>query len=395
MPMPWPTGEYDALISELDISWGIGLDIRKAARILREFSDGLSKGRVFVIDIPGCRTHDGKLFSGQAILKLDRVERRTGSELTEAQRHLRAQELAPVFAAERFPLLLNSREHDGHVATLYSVAGGSLNHFQTLLRLGSRQRRQIVGNAVSGLLANWNKDYRRDSPCPPRETLVKWLGYRLVPEQGGRVPGFVKHCGIDPDEPAFSADGRWLPNPCAVLCRPQLWPANLEMVFARGFSHGDFHSRNILANVQDPMAPEYYVIDLALFEEDTYLFYDPAYLELSHLLHYGHEYLPERWYKLIDGLHSVDDEHRPIIEFGDEDLFGVARAGRGQLETWIDRHEPNRRPDMQGQVALARVAAGLNFVNKLLPANSRKLALLYAGLNLERFLEEVEVRWER
>ena len=107
MPMTWPTGEYDALLSNLRTSWGLDRDIRGAAAMLREFSDGISGAQVFMIDLPACRTLTGVSFSGQAILKLDRIHRWSNSELTEAQRHLRAQEVAPAFAAERFPRLLN------------------------------------------------------------------------------------------------------------------------------------------------------------------------------------------------------------------------------------------------------------------------------------------------
>jgi len=393
MPMTWPTGEYDALLSNLRTSWGLDRDIRGAAAMLREFSDGISGAQVFMIDLPACRTLTGVSFSGQAILKLDRIHRWSNSELTEAQRHLRAQEVAPAFAAERFPRLLNYFEYDDRSAMLCTVAGGSLNHYQTLLRLGSGQRKDVVRHTVAGILAEWNRDYRRDPPRSPRDALVDWLGYRLAPEQGGHIPGFLEVCGIAPDVPAFSADGRWMPNPCAFARRPQLWPAGLESVFARGFLHGDFQARNILANVQDPTVLEYFVIDLAQFEESAFLFYDQAYLELSHLLHYGTDYLPARWFRLLECLHC-NDERGLALEFGDQDLFGIARAGREPLERWIDEHEPHRRSDMLGQVALARVAAGLNFVNKTLPDNPRRLALLYSALNLERYFREAEISWE-
>ena len=49
---------------------------------------------------------------------------------------------------------------------------------------------------------------------------------------------------------------------------------------------------------------------------------------------------------------------------------------------------------MRGQAVLARVAAGLNFVNKTLPENPRRLALLYAGLNLERYFQEARIPWD-
>src|SRR5208337_3956428 len=161
-----------------------------------------------MIDLPACRTLTGVSFSGQAILKLDRIHRWSNSELTEAQRHLRAQEVAPAFAAERFPRLLNYFEYDDRSAMLCTVAGGSLNHYQTLLRLGSGQRKDVVRHAVAGILADWNRDYRRDPPHSPRDALVEWLGYRLAPERGGRIPGFLELCGIVPDVPAFSVDGR-------------------------------------------------------------------------------------------------------------------------------------------------------------------------------------------
>jgi len=41
---------------EIDRSWHIDPGIRAAATILREFGEGLSGSRIFLIDMPGCRT---------------------------------------------------------------------------------------------------------------------------------------------------------------------------------------------------------------------------------------------------------------------------------------------------------------------------------------------------
>ena len=49
---------------------------------------------------------------------------------------------------------------------------------------------------------------------------------------------------------------------------------------------------------------------------------------------------------------------------------------------------------MEGQALLARIAAGLNFVNKPIDDRWRKFAFLYAAANLKQYLTLFAIPWE-
>lgn len=373
MPLLWPD-PYQRIKDTLYSKW----EIKGKIEILREFSEGKSTARVFEVDLHG-RNH-----RGLAILKLDTPHHWSDADRKEAERYAQAAKSAPEYAQKHLPRLLDACEHEGQTALLCSVAGDALNYTEPFHRLDKGQQIAAVQRIARGILEEWNKDYEVSDPArPPYVALASWLGYRIHPELGGRVHNFLEsECGLDPTDMAFSFLGQWFPNPCVYAAKRKAWSLEHEIKLVKGRSHGDLHGHNVLVKLEGPYDYTYYLIDLALYEEDSYLFYDHVYLELSHLLHYRGNAGFSRWLQILRalvGIHPLDiDTER--IEPDDAGLLSVLHAARQEVRQWIQRHESARQEHIEGQVILARVAVGLNFVNKEIDDRQRQLAFLYAAM---------------
>lgn len=269
MSLTWPES-YQAIKDIIYSQWAIKGEIE----ILQEFSDGRSHARVFKVDIQG-RNH-----CGTAILKLDITHRGSNDSNKEAQRHVRAEQNTPEYALKHIPKMLDFCEHEGKTALLCSIAGNTLIYTQPLLRLDISQQIAAIQRIASGILEEWNKNYTvSDQACIPYDALISWLGYRIYPDLGGQIQDFLQDkCGLGQLDLAFSFLGEWFLNPYAYVVSRELWPSGHEVKLVKGNSHGDLHGHNILVKIEGPYGYAYYLIDLALYEDNSYLFYDHAYL---------------------------------------------------------------------------------------------------------------------
>ena len=382
--IPWPAA-YGDLLPVVVRAWGI----EQGPYLTRRLS-GKSGALVFAADIAG------RDFDGQAILKLDRAPDPAWREASEADRHRLAFEAAPDYASRHLPRLLHALEHDGRLAILSSIAGGGLE-YATPWHLCAYDRQLESVRRVSGeILERWNGGYRlAEGIQRPQSLLESWLRYRLDPGES-RIHGFLADdCGLAPDEPTIAFEGHWYPNPLAFASNAIELPEKVRMRSVKGFLHGDFHGFNLLLG--SPSGdPDYFIIDLANYENDQFLFFDQALFELNYLL-YGREHADDtHWESILDYLsyfrHSTGYEGLRGDDVGMVDLVSALR--RSVLD-WVERHENNRLSYMEAQNLLARVAAGLNFVNKPISERSRRKGFLYAASNLKDYLKVLGVEWPK
>jgi hypothetical protein len=302
------------------------------------------------------------------------------------------------YARKHLPTLLAFHEEQGQTALLCSIAGGSFNMVQPLRGLAMEQQVHTIRMLTQGMLNEWNKDYSVSQAATPLTVLSDWLGYRIHPAQGGQIHEFLQDkCGMDPSSPAFSFRGHCFPNPSSFASSGEFWPGGHEIKLVKGRSHGDLHGHNILVRLQGPSVDDYYLIDLACYIQNSYLFYDFAYLELSHLLHYRGTVSLTRWLDIQKALSAddpmdVDAGHAEPDDFG---LLAILKAQRQEIRQWIAKREAGRKEHIEGQAILARVAAGLNFCNKRVNDRARQFALLYAAAHLEQYLRTFGLKWER
>ena len=378
MPLSWPK-QFRELKDAVHSAWGIQNELE----ILREFSDGKSRARVFLVDI------QSEKHCGQAILKLGKYVKWSDDDLMEWERHQLAVEQSAEYAKEHFPKLIDTFNYRDQTALLCTIAGNSFSNTNALIRLDMGHRHAAIQNLSAGILKDWNANYViSDSARVPCSALKSWLGYRIKPELGGKIEPFLwDTCKLHPEERAFSFFSKWYPNPYAYSVNSNLWPQGHEVKFILGRGHGDLHGYNVLVKIINPIKLAYYLIDLALYEEQSYLFYDHAYLELSHLLHDRGSASFRRWLQIVDAVtaNNPSNINSDNVEPDDTGLVFLVKAVRVETKNWIKSNEPNRLDHMYGQTILARVAAGLNFVNKEIEERQRKLSLLYAAANLKQY----------
>ncbi|WP_419906757.1 hypothetical protein [Hoeflea sp.] len=273
--LDWPDAYRDVL-PLLKQKW----DIDESIYLNRKLSGGKSGALVYSVDITS------KSYTGQAILKLDRADDPESLERHEAALHERAIKDAPEFAAKHLPRLLHSFHHGDQLALLSDIAGRGLEYAQPWVDCSHDHQLEVVRQISKGLLEDWNADYRiKKGMQMPHELLQGWLDHRIDPQRGGRIHSFLgDECGIPADTPAILVDGHWYPNPLAFALNAQPLPDRLQLRGAIGHCHCDFHGLNLLVGRPDGPDDGYYLIDLAMYESEQYLFYDHAYFELARLL---------------------------------------------------------------------------------------------------------------
>jgi hypothetical protein len=357
MPQSWPEGYQN--IKDIVHS---SCNTEREIVLLRQFTEGKSTAQVFLVDV------EGKTHRGHAILKLDVIKRWGEDEQTESELHKQVERITPDFSKEHFPKFICSCEYKNQqTALLCSIAGDDYTNIQPLFQLHLDQQKVAVQLLSRGLLDEWNQDYRVDrSPKKPQQVLKHWLGYRLHSTDGKIYDFLEKECDIDPFVTSFNCLGKWFPNPYSYAVSHKIGPQEYEQMVIRGRIHGDLHGFNSLIKIKGRYSYDYYIIDLALYEEHNYLFYDHAYLELSHLIYHFKNFPLSRWSNILNTLVNIQNRtfDRSQIEPVDYGILLVIGCLREEINRWINKKEKARKPHIEGQAILARVAAGLNFVNK-------------------------------
>ena len=384
--LPWPDS-YQEIQPLIQKHW----EIEGGLYLSRRLSGGKSGALVFAADI------ESKEFTGQAILKLDEFWDSSQKEQDEANRHRLALSEAPEFATRHLPRLLHTLHHNHQLAVLSTIAGRGLQYAKSWNDCTFETQSKVIRQVSHDLLEDWNRDYRRAQGMRhPNELLRSWLDYRLDPENGGRIHAFLSdRCGIPPDVPSITFEGHWYPNPLAFALDVVPLPDHLRIRLISGRLHGDLHAQNLLVTPKSD-EPSYYLIDLAFYQNDQYLFFDHAYFETAFLVNSRLNARASDWASIVSRLRldRIKDQSGDA-RTDDIGLIELIRTLRLEVTNWVDRHEPDRLPDMESQYILARVATGLNFTHKNIPEPARRKAFIYAAANLKDFLKLNGVDWPK
>ncbi len=385
--VPWPE-EYAALEGVLLNQ--LGGESRIV--ILRTISEGKSGALVMVVDV------SSESFTGQAILKLDQTRDSRRNQALEYERHEKAFEVAPEYAAEYLPKLVCAARQGNQVAALTTIAGRGLEYAMAWSNCSYGPQLETAIQLSEDLLERWNVDYVLDPDVrTPQHLLSAWLGHRLVRENGGRIHEFVEtKCAFDPQAPTFLFDGDWFPNPLAFGNGQVELPETARLRPIRGNQHGDLHGKNVLVTKQFEVDPHYYLIDLDFYRDDGFLFYDHAIFELDYLLTSHETIRPRHWkammLNLVRDRPGVRDTGLTGVDIG---IIQLVREFRDKPKQWVDRHQPNRLSFLESQHLLARVAAGLAIAHQLRDDRSRALGFLYAAYNVKDYLALHEFEWPK
>lgn len=382
--LPWPD-HYADLQGAIAEQWGVDGTLY----LVRKLSGGKSGAFVFVADL------NSRDFAGQAILKLDDYPDAESREKNEAERHAQALETAPDFGAAHLPKIVNTYVHKRKLAIMSTIAGRGLEYAEPWATCPYDVQLATAATLSRECLEDWNAGYRlSDGLMTPQDLLRGWLGYRIDPDKG-RVHAFAKSAhGLTADQPTFIFDGTWFPNPLAFIDPGKAPGGDLQLRAVTGNIHGDLHGLNVLVSRQPKGEPAYYLIDLALYQADQFLFYDHAYFELTHLLRSRDQANAENWLSILDSVGRLG-QGGAVAQGDDLGLVQLVATVRRELFGWVDRHEGNRLSHMESQALLARVAVGLCFVHRQISAESRSMALLYAAKSLKDLLQLTGVDWPK
>lgn len=380
----WPD-DFAELHDLIKQEWGAKGDVL----LLREFREGKSGARVFVVDI------ETDCFSGMGILKLTLADGGQSEGAEEKRRTEQARQMSPrAFVERHLPTVVHFLEAGDVTALLCSLAGKSLKKVTPVFTLDGIQQLRVALQLVShGVLHDWNQQYSLERQVSsPVELFDSWLGHRLDAANGA-IAGYLEdELGIGADDHAFSLSKKWFPNPYYFASSKDAWGSH-GLVAVRGHTHGDLHGYNALLKINGPVNYKYYLIDFSNYKPEQYLFYDTAYLEFSYLLEQRGRLATERWLAILTALRSTQS-NQAAITADDEGVLSTVRLIRRTETSWIHSCEPEREDHLQGQVDLARVAVGLNFVNKLRQDRERMNAFLYAAEHMRRYLEDFRLGWE-
>ena len=382
----WPDN-YRGLLPAIQEQWAFRDDIY----LSRQLSGGKSGALVYAADIAG------KDFTGQAILKFDKVFPDEEQGQGEPDRHLEAYEVAPEFAAEHLPKLLHALREGDDIAVLSTIAGRGLEYADPWVDCDFDSQLRSVRVVSNGLLEDWNRDYVLSKRMyAPQELLRNWLVDRLEPPRSRLNALLADCCGVTPTELSFTFEGHWYPNPLVFATMVQDLPDRLRLRAVSGHCHGDLHGQNLLVGRGAADKPSYYLIDLACYESEQFLFFDHAYFELAYLLRSRQSATAKNWDAILDHLSRFHHQReRRGLKADDLGPVQIVLGMRREVMNWVDRHESHRLSYMESQTLLARVAAGLNFANKRISKETRSMAFLYAASSLMDYMRLNNVDWPR
>lgn len=384
--LSWPS-DFEDILPELLREWGV----KGQVYLQRSLGGGRSGALVYAVDI----SMEG--YTGQAILKLEKVDSSRNQEKLESARHAAAVKDAPEFAETHLPRVIASLTYKNTLALLSTIAGKGLEYATTWEEGRFDQRLASIELVSHSILEDWNADYTlTEGAVPPRDLLATWLERRILRDGGSRAYKFVEEtCNIPKDTPSIFFDGRWFPNPLAFFENVVELPDRLHLRAVIGHCHGDMNGRNILVSKPKDDEQSFHLIDLAHYHSEQYLFYDHAYFELSLLLTSRGKCTPRQWDALITHLHRGPQNQERGLQTDDLGLSELIDAARTQMSSWVERHEANRLSFMESQQILARVAAGLNFTHKRISDESRRMAFYYAAVNLKEYIELHQIDWPK
>ena len=382
----WPE-EYEPLLALVHERWKIEGEIY----LKQQLGSGKSGAQVFMVDI----TCDG--FSGQAILKLDVAADPEARGKTEAALHREALQAAPAYGSRHLPTILHTDHLDGKIAILSTIVGRGLEYSVPWAECGYDGELESLQRLSRDLLEDWNSDYRLAAGMQmPQDLLAAWLGRRLEPEHGRLFSFLEESCRFPPMEPSLSFEGFWYPNPLAFARDVIEVPPRLRLRSVQGRQHGDLHGYNVLVKDQDRSDLDYYLIDLAYYKGEQFLFYDHAYFEVAFLIAHREFASLRQWDAILDHLSVYHHKSHSVgLWHDDVGTMEFVRVLRRELTGWIERHESHRLSFLESQCLLARVAAGLNFASKRISSEARQRAFIYAASSLKDYLKLNHFDWPR
>jgi tetratricopeptide (TPR) repeat protein len=331
-----------SFLDTIERDHGITIEVRE------QLTMGKSGAFVAIVDCSG-------ELDGIHVLKVDAiVDNRVGEEA----RHKEA--INNGAFSGKIPKIILSLKAESNYCMLINLAGRSRIAWRPLIADHGLFRSAY---AEFSKIAWTPKLFELGKQQSAREMIVTILGHKLLEKTGGRIDKNVSTF-ISTEilaAPMFMFHGQVFPNPVFFAksdCeKPQLRPL-------LGPTHGDCHSQNLFVLAgEDAGVHDVNLIDFATYQAISPLFFDHAYLELATLLRKLDGLGLVRWHKLVEGL--ATENRAAVLEPSERGWLEDILEARKTAKQLTIAEYPNRQDDLQQQMLLARVSAGLAFLHKV------------------------------
>jgi len=328
---------------------------------IKELGDGKSGAVIHLIKVI-CKDYAK---SGHYIVKSFDTEKVTGTAANEVRTSQSIYENSPDDFRDNHLVRPQHSDtiNDEHImkkVMIFDYATDDLLGSTALCKLKNTANHSKYIEAISyDLLKKWNA-----VPTQSREQndfFTSLLINRLGPDE--RFEEGAKKVLDYPDRPWVSTRNGTYPNPFYYIKSTSDFDWFNSKGMYKGRIHGDFHGDNIICiDTDKEMDMKYRIIDYSHFKNDGYLLYDHAYLEIDRYLHI---------YGKIKGWEKWENDMKKLVETSfqnkcEESITLIALAMRNSIcngiKKWAtEKHLEKQVSNIEMQLALARVAAGIKF----------------------------------
>lgn len=353
------------IVAEFQINKIENLEIKK------RIGNGFSGAEVYLIELKGSSECKGTYF-----LKIDTDE----AEYTKLQEK---------FCFSNVALSVKSAIINNYYVMLLSIAGQSLLEYLPFYEIDKLSTRKLAINKIFPDILDQsisNKENYIGEEVKPSylfgRQLKNKLGANSVLEE------YVKTL-VGKEEKiitGFRFENKYaFPNAYVYAIHDELWK-NRKIRNTESFIHGDFHGNNVFFSNEKQ---KYALIDLALYRQDGYLFYDSSYFEFSLLINNFEQMNLIEWVELIQKI-AVKDW--PNIDCKNKELFmEIQKVESDWMNKQIDKMNSHKDSLFEASI-IARIIVGLNFAGKRkVNAEIHKKAFIYACVYLGLVLELKEI----
>lgn len=234
-----------------------------------------------------------------------------------------------------------------------------------ILNAEAKDKNYVVGNIIPSELFKKHLDNKLSKTGE----LIKYVSLLTAGERIESVTGFLLPEDII------------LPNALSYVLCNGLWEGK-TLTDTSFYVHGDLHGNNVF---YCPKNKEYALIDLALYHDEGFAFFDTAYFEISLLLH---DFLSENNLWWINLICNMSDQKWELIDCNDKQVF---KSIQDCEKSWINMQcdeKFNYKDNLLESQYIARVLAGLNFAGKKMVKNEiRRKSFLYACVYMKKLLK--------
>lgn len=280
---------------------------------------------------------------------------------------------------------------DRYHVIIYRQANDSVLNTVTLEKLKLSEKGEVLKSVAYDLLKEWNCDICKYGNA--EDIFENLLSYRLW--SGGSFEKKISNILVDKDASAFVIKNDIYPNPYYYVKHQEEWISMISsMSFLKGNVHGDLHQRNILCGKGDGREGQYFVIDYDTYQNEKYLFFDHAYLEMSIYFDMIEKYDAKRWGDAISILFAKGVYETAEGEI-DEPLLFLRNAIYSGVKQWMTEEQPHMKDNIEVQFLIARVAAGINYLSKGAVQQQEFLIriLQYVGECFKAIFKKIDFQW--